>query len=185
MIIPGVQKPHWRPCWSQNACWRGWSVAPSARPSIVLISEPWAWTASIVQDLALRPSTWTVHAPQLLVSQPTCVPVSPKTSRRRWTRSSRGSTSASRASPLTVTVMCWVVIVAPCSRVGQRPDERLAERAEGQLGDHRALVLDGSADVGGRVAHRRGGRADGAEELLGRRRVREHRLGVGRRERRA
>ena len=28
MIIPGVQKPHWRPCWSQNACWSGWRVAP-------------------------------------------------------------------------------------------------------------------------------------------------------------
>ena len=26
MIMPGVQKPHWRPCWSQNACWSGWSV---------------------------------------------------------------------------------------------------------------------------------------------------------------
>ena len=30
-----------------------------------------------MHDLALSPSTWTVHAPQLLVSQPTCVPVSP------------------------------------------------------------------------------------------------------------
>ena len=39
MIIPGVQKPHWRPCWSQNACWSGWRVAPSAMPSIVLISR--------------------------------------------------------------------------------------------------------------------------------------------------
>ena len=24
--MPGVQKPHCRPCWSQNACWSGWSV---------------------------------------------------------------------------------------------------------------------------------------------------------------
>ena len=77
MIIPGVQKPHCRPCWSQNACWSGWRVAPSAMPSMVLTSRPSAWTASIVQDLALSPSTWTVHAPQLLVSQPTWVPVSP------------------------------------------------------------------------------------------------------------
>ena len=78
MIMPGVQKPHWRPCWSQNACWSGWRVAPSAMPSIVLTSAPSAWTASIVQDFALSPLTWTVHAPQLLVSQPMWVPVRPK-----------------------------------------------------------------------------------------------------------
>ena len=95
MIMPGVQKPHWRPCWSQNACWSGWRLAPSAIPSIVLISRPSAWTASIVHDLALWPSTWTVHAPQLLVSQPMWVPVSPRSSRRKWTSSRRGSTSAS------------------------------------------------------------------------------------------
>ena len=103
MIMPGVQKPHCRPCWSQKACWSGWRVAPAAMPSMVLIVAPSAWTASIVHDLALSPSTMTVHAPQLLVSQPMCVPVSPKSSRRRWTSRRRGSTSASRASPLTVT----------------------------------------------------------------------------------
>ena len=47
-------------------------------PSMVFTSAPSAWTASIVQDLALSPLTWTVHAPQLLVSQPMWVPVSPK-----------------------------------------------------------------------------------------------------------
>ena len=26
MIIPGVQKPHWRPCFSQKAVWSGCSV---------------------------------------------------------------------------------------------------------------------------------------------------------------
>ena len=26
MIMPGVQKPHWRPCFSQKAFWSGWSV---------------------------------------------------------------------------------------------------------------------------------------------------------------
>ena len=108
--IPGVQKPHWRPCWSQNACCNGCSVAPSAMPSMVLISEPDAWTASMVHDFALRPSTWTVHAPQLLVSQPTCVPVSPNSSRSRWTRRRRGSTSASIGAPLTVRETCCVVM---------------------------------------------------------------------------
>ena len=51
MIMPGVQKPHWRPCWSQNACWSGWSLPPTSMPSMVVISAPSAWTASIVQRL--------------------------------------------------------------------------------------------------------------------------------------
>ena len=28
--IPGVQKPHWRACWSWKACWTGWN-APFVR----------------------------------------------------------------------------------------------------------------------------------------------------------
>ena len=36
MIMPGVQKPHWRPCFSQKAFWSGWSVSPSAMPSMVV-----------------------------------------------------------------------------------------------------------------------------------------------------
>ena len=37
MIMPGVQKPHCRPCFSQNAVCIGWRSSPSARPSIVVI----------------------------------------------------------------------------------------------------------------------------------------------------
>ena len=37
MIMPGVQKPHWRPCFSQKAVCIGWRSSPSARPSMVLI----------------------------------------------------------------------------------------------------------------------------------------------------
>ena len=58
----------------------GGGSVPSTIPSIVRISAPSAWTASIVHDFALRPFTCTVQAPQLLVSQPMWVPVSPKTS---------------------------------------------------------------------------------------------------------
>ena len=47
-----------------------------------------------------------MQAPQLLVSHPTFVPVSPRVSRRKYTRSVRGSTSASRIAPLTVTETC-------------------------------------------------------------------------------
>ncbi len=82
MIIPGVQNPHWRPCFSQNAFWSG-CRAPSApaMPSIVVTSVPSACAASIVQLFTARPSRWTVQAPHWLVSQPTWVPVRPRSSR--------------------------------------------------------------------------------------------------------
>src|SRR5215204_3371077 len=41
------------------------------------------------------------HAPHWLVSQPMCVPVSPRLSRRKLTNSNRGSTSAAYSTPLT------------------------------------------------------------------------------------
>ena len=41
MIIPGVQKPHWRPCFSQNAFWSGCRApSPPAMPSIVVTLVP-------------------------------------------------------------------------------------------------------------------------------------------------
>ena len=49
--------------------------------------------ASIVQDFTGSPSTSTTQTPQLLVSQPQWVPVSPRSSRRKCTSSIRGSTS--------------------------------------------------------------------------------------------
>ncbi len=62
-----------------KACCIGWS-SPSgdAIPSMVVTSAPWAWTASIVHDLADWPSMWMVHAPHEEVSHPTLVPVSPR-----------------------------------------------------------------------------------------------------------
>ena len=74
-------------------------------PSTVVISCPSAWTASIVQDFTGVPSTSTVHAPQLVVSHPRWVPVNARPSRNRWASSSRGSTSTTRFSPLTVIVI--------------------------------------------------------------------------------
>jgi hypothetical protein len=64
-----------------------------ARPSIVVTTAPSACTASIVQDFTDSPSTRTVQAPQLEVSQPIFVPGSPHSSRRYCTSSVRGSTS--------------------------------------------------------------------------------------------
>src|SRR5438552_11103242 len=37
---PGVQKPHWSPWCSWNACCKGFSVSPSARPSTVSTWRP-------------------------------------------------------------------------------------------------------------------------------------------------
>ena len=81
MIIPGVQNPHCSPCSSWNAVCTG-CHSPFASPWIVRTWLPSACTASTVQLLADTPSRWTVHAPQLLVSQPTFVPVRPSLSRR-------------------------------------------------------------------------------------------------------
>jgi hypothetical protein len=52
------------------------------QPSMVSTSPPSAATVSTVQDFTVRPSSSTVHAPQFDVSQPTWVPVRPRTSRR-------------------------------------------------------------------------------------------------------
>jgi hypothetical protein len=51
-------------------------------PSIVVTSAPSACTASTVQLFTASPSSKQVQAPQLEVSQPMWVPVSPATSRR-------------------------------------------------------------------------------------------------------
>src|SRR5258706_14436315 len=55
-----------------------------------------------VQDLTALPFTCTTQAPHWDVSQPTCVPVSRRFSRRNCTRSVRGSTSPVTALPFTV-----------------------------------------------------------------------------------
>jgi hypothetical protein len=39
-------------------------------PSIVIKSDPSAWTANIVHDFTASPFASTVQAPQILVSQP-------------------------------------------------------------------------------------------------------------------
>ena len=76
--MPGVQKPHCRPCSSQKPAWMGWSWSSLASPSIVRTSAPSAWTAKIVQDLTISPFTAIVQAPHWLVSQPMWVPVRPE-----------------------------------------------------------------------------------------------------------
>src|SRR3954454_24691080 len=101
----------------------GWSSSPPAeRPSIVVISAPSACTVSSVQLLTDSPFTWQVQAPQLVVSHPTCEPVRPRGSRRKCTSSNRGSTEASRGSPLTVrrtgTVLPMLLLLSSKERLG-------------------------------------------------------------------
>jgi hypothetical protein len=57
----------------------------------------------MVQLFTDSPSTSTVHEPHVEVSHPTFVPVSPRCSLKKYTSSVRGSTSASRGCPFTVT----------------------------------------------------------------------------------
>ena len=105
-IKPGVQKPHWRAAFSKNACWMGWSTAPLATPSIVVIFWFSTSTPRIRHELTILPFNITVHAPQLPSLQPSLDPVnwisSLRISRRLW----RGSHKNSNFCPLMV-VSTW------------------------------------------------------------------------------
>src|SRR5215469_13753753 len=103
MIMPGVQKPHCNPCFSRKASCIGCSgPSAAASPSIVSTLAPSSCSAKTVQDLIALPLTCTTHAPHCEVSQPTCVPVSRKCSRKSCTSSVRGSTLAVMGLPFTV-----------------------------------------------------------------------------------
>src|SRR5262249_2120883 len=80
----------------------GCSLPPWARPSMLRTLPPSQDAASVVHDLTARPSRWTTQAPHWLVSQPTCVPVSRRFSRRNCTKSVLASMSALTGLPFTV-----------------------------------------------------------------------------------
>src|SRR6266545_3103408 len=90
------------------------------------------------------PSSSTVQAPQPEVSQPTWVPVRRSSSRRKWTSSSRGSTSALRCVPLTVTVIRMRLRTSLVGGHGRGGPQA----ALGVDPDDVALVVDGTAQVG-------------------------------------
>src|SRR3989454_960006 len=157
IIIPGVQKPHWRPCSSMKPSWIAWSLPSVSRPSTVRTSRPSAWTARIVQDFTALPSRRIVHAPQFVVSQPMCVPVKLRFSRRKCTSRVRVSTVADRRAPFTVT---WTFTNGPvssspavgisartisCTPAG--PSRGAMQRPERQDADHRPLVLGGTPQI--------------------------------------
>src|SRR5690242_13893277 len=65
----------------------------------------------------------TVQAPHREVSQPTCVPVRPVFSRKKWTRSRRGSTEARRSTPFTVMFTLFVIGFPTACGFGQESFE--------------------------------------------------------------
>src|SRR6266852_716699 len=101
----------------------------------------------MVQDFTVLPFTITVHAPQLLVSQPTCVPVCPSASRIKWTSNSRGSAMASRSLPLILILISSFFAIGVSSVASFLGVELLfagtlkstGERAFGQLFDQALL----------------------------------------------
>src|SRR5262244_2041431 len=83
---------------------------------MVVTFAPSICHANTVQDLTALPFTCTTQAPHWDVSQPTCVPVSRRFSRRNCTRSVRGSTSPVTALPLTVSAtadMAFLLKIRP------------------------------------------------------------------------
>ena len=77
--MPGVQKPHCRPCFSQNASCSGCMSSTPPRPSMVRTSDR-RRPERRASGRSARPRrlTRTVQAPQTPCSQPTWVPVSPR-----------------------------------------------------------------------------------------------------------
>ena len=77
----------------------------SDRPSMVSTSAPSHCTARTRQPRTTSPSSRTVQAPQTPCSQPICVPVSERSSRRKSTSVLRTSTRAETSSPFTRTLI--------------------------------------------------------------------------------
>src|SRR3989442_15012296 len=82
---------------------------------MVVTERPSTCTAKSEHDFTAAPSSRTVQAPHWLVSQPTCVPVSPSSSRRKYTSKSRGSTSRVYVAPLTRTLTGNLSAISPPS----------------------------------------------------------------------
>ena len=85
-----------------------------ASPSMVVISRAVGLHGESGARFDRHPSSSTVQAPHWLVSQPIFVPVRPTASRRKCASSSRGSTSAWYARPLTVILTGIVTRYASC-----------------------------------------------------------------------
>src|SRR4051812_40453256 len=83
---------------------------------MVLTSCPSAITTSVVQDFTALPSRWTTQAPHCEESQPTCVPVRRRFSRKNCTSSVRGSTLALTGLPFTIRDILAISTLFICAR---------------------------------------------------------------------
>jgi hypothetical protein len=100
-----------------NAACKGWSACGEPSPSMVTISSPSCMTASVRQELILRPLISTVQAPHCPWSQPFLVPVRWRCSRSASSSDVRGSRSSCRTRPLTVSATCALFVAISASFV--------------------------------------------------------------------
>src|SRR6266404_4592314 len=114
----------------------GCRASPSAKPSTVVMSRPWYWTASARQLLIRSPSTRTVQAPQAPWLQPFLEPVRPRWSRNRSRREVRRSTLAVIARPLIRKFIGSLLSDANGRLAGLFPGATLARDDNGDLLGH-------------------------------------------------
>src|ERR1700735_1335332 len=111
---------------------------------------PSACAANIKQDRTAAPSNITVQAPHTPCSQPTCVPASNKSWRRKSLSSIRASTWRRYGVPFTVTVMACAS-VSWASVATLRPLIRCSQGARGQDAGDMALILLAGVHVAARI----------------------------------
>src|SRR6056297_3210740 len=91
---------------------------------MVVTSAPSRLAASVVQAFTALPFTWTTQAPHWDVSQPICVPVRRRSSRRNSESSVSPATSRATGLPFTVkfTLVIWSSLMGrpPCRPVSAR-----------------------------------------------------------------
>ena len=99
MTMPGEQKPHWLAPVATNASAQA-ERDSSGSPSRVVTARPATRSPSRAQETTGRPSTSTVHAPQVPSgAQPSFIERSPKPSRSTSRRLVPGSTSIETGRP--------------------------------------------------------------------------------------
>src|SRR5688572_14636126 len=106
---PGVQMPHCSAAPSRNAFCTGCNPSAGATPSMVVTLRPSTSAPITRHELTSRPSSTTLHAPQLPLLQPSFAPVSRSSSRSTSSKLCRGSQRNSVSRPLTV-VRTWIFL---------------------------------------------------------------------------
>jgi hypothetical protein len=133
--IPGVQAPHCAAPWTRKeVCKRLCMGDRLARPSTVVTSHPATCPAATRQAHTGSPSSNTVQAPQSPASQPTFVPVRPRSSRNTRERRRLPVTLTSTLRPLMEKEMscdsigdvgvCVATSGSPHTSLQRSPDQR-------------------------------------------------------------